>query len=249
MKGEPIMPLRDHFHPPLFPQRSWESFHSRFLNSIADRLNEMLPRRFVAEVEAHLGSRVEADVVEWERLDVPEWEEPGPNGPGGGVAVETWAPPVATISMPALFSDVYEAYVVDEKDDLRVVAVVELVSPGNRDRPEARLAFASKCLAYLQCGVGVVVVDIVTERRFNLHNEMLPLLNLDSRYAMPDDPYLYVVSYRPIQRGDASFIDTWPFALSIGSALPLVPLYLRRFKAIPLDLGACYEDACRRSRI
>jgi hypothetical protein len=243
------MPLRDHFHPPLFPQRSWESFHSRFANSIADRLNERLPRRFIAEVETHLGSHVEADVIEWERLDAAEWDEPGANGPGGGVAVETWAPPVATMSMPALFPDVYEVYVVDQKDDLRVVAVVELVSPGNKHRPEARLAFASKCLAYLQCGVGVVVVDIVTAAHFNLHNEMLPLLNLDSRYAMTDDPYLYMVGYRPIQRGDASFIDAWPFVLSVGSALPLVPLYLRRFKAIPLDLGACYEDACRRSRI
>ena len=219
------------------------------MNSIADQLNERLPRRFVAEVEAHLGSRVEADVIEWERLDVPEWEEPGGNGPGGGVAVETWAPPVATWAMPAVFPDVYEAYIRDEKDDMRVVAVVELVSPGNKDRPEHRLAFASKCLAYLQCGVGVVIVDIVTDRQFNLHNEMLPLLNLDSKYAMPDDPYLYVVSYRPIQRGDASFIDAWPFVLSVGSVLPLVPLYLRRFKAIPLDLGASYEDACRRSRI
>jgi hypothetical protein len=243
------MPLCDHFHPPLHPQRAWESFHSRFANSIADRLNETLPRRFVAEVETHLCRRVEADVIEWERLDVPEWEDPGANGPGGGVAVETWAHRVATMTLPALFPDVYEAYVRDEKDDLRVVAVVELVSPGNKDRPEARLAFASKCLAYLQRGVGVVVVDIVTEGHFNLHNELLPLLNLDSRYAMADDPYLYVVSYRPIQRGDASFIDAWPFALSIGSDLPLAPLYLRRFKAIPLDLGACYEEACRRSRL
>jgi hypothetical protein len=243
------MPLRDHFHPPLHPQRAWESFHSRFVNSIADQLNERLPRRFIAEVEAHLGSRVEADVVEWERLDVPEWEEPTANGPGGGVAVETWAPPVAAMSLPAIFPDVYEAYIRDEKDDMRVVAVVEVVSPGNKHRPDARLAFASKCATYLHRGVGVVVVDIVTAGHFNLHYELLPLLNLDARYAMVDDPYLYVVSYRPIQRGEASLIDAWPFVLSVGSDLPLVPLYLRRFKPIPLDLGACYEEACRRSRI
>jgi hypothetical protein len=243
------MPLRDHFHPPLHPRRAWESFHAMFSVSIAESLNQRLPQRFIAEVHSHLGSRVEADVIEWERLDVPEWDEPAPNGPGGGVALETWAPPVATITMPAVFPDVFEAYIGDQKDDLRVVAVVELVSPGNKDRPEHRLAFASKCLAYLQCGVGVVIVDIVTERRFNLHNEMLPLMKLDARYAMVDDPHLYVVSYRPIQREEASFIDAWPFPLSVGSDLPLVPLYLRRFKEIPLDLCACYEEACRRSRI
>jgi hypothetical protein len=175
------MPLRDPFHPPLFPKRARESFHAYLSVSVADWLNQRLPRHFIAEVQTRPGSHVEADVIEWEYLDETEGEEPVGYGPGGGVAVETWAPPVATLTMPALFPDVYEAYIRDEKDDMRVVAVVELVSPGNKDRPEARPAFASKCLAYLQCGVGVVIVDIVTEGHFNLHNEMLPLLNLDLR--------------------------------------------------------------------
>jgi hypothetical protein len=66
---------------------------------------------------------------------------------------------------------------------------------------------------------------------------------------MADNPHLYVVSYRPIQRRDASLIDAWPFVLSVGSALPLVPFCLRGFKAIPLDLETLYEDTCRRARI
>ncbi len=60
------MPLLDHFHPPLYPRRSWESFHSRWANSIADQLNELLPSRYFAEVQLHLGSQVEADVAEFE---------------------------------------------------------------------------------------------------------------------------------------------------------------------------------------
>jgi Protein of unknown function (DUF4058) len=243
------MSLRDHFHAPLFPQRAWESFHSRWVNSIADHLNEILPERFIADVQTHLGSRVEADVAEYERLDVAEWENVVANGPGGGVALQTWAPPVAPFSMPAVLPDVFEAYVRDQKDDLRLVAVVEVISPRNKDRPESRLAFASKVAAYLQRGIGVVVADIGTEKQFNLHNELLPLLSLDSPYAMADDPHLYVVSYRPIQRGGASLIDAWPSVLSVGSALPVVPLYLRGFRSIPLDLELTYEHACRRSRL
>jgi hypothetical protein len=247
--GSPIMPLRDHFHAPLYPQHAWESFHAWFTVSIADHLNRVLPRRFIAEVQTHLGSRIEADVAEFERLDASEWEEVVANGPGGGVAVETWAPPVATLTMPAVFPDVYEVNVHDERDGMRLVAVVEVVSPGNKDRPESRLAFASETAASLQRGIGVLIIDFVTERHFNLHHELLPLLNVDSRYAMPDDPYLYAVSYRPIQRGDSSLIDTWPVPLSVGSALPLMGLWLRRFKAIPIDLEAIYEDACHRGRI
>ena len=63
---EGTMPLLDHFHAPLHPSRPWESFHSRWANSIADELQRLLPPRYVAEVQIHLGSSVEADVAEFE---------------------------------------------------------------------------------------------------------------------------------------------------------------------------------------
>jgi hypothetical protein len=132
---------------------------------------------------------------------------------------------------------------------MRLVAVVELVSPGNEDRPETRLAFAAKSAAYLQRGIGLLVVDIVSDEHFNLHDELLPLLNLDSRFAMPGDPHLYAVAHRPTHQGDANLIQGWPVALSSGASLPVQPLWLRRYSAIPLDLEATYEDACRRARI
>ncbi|HEX5269627.1 MAG TPA: hypothetical protein VFW33_04020, partial [Gemmataceae bacterium] len=96
------MPLLDHFHPPLAPTHGWESFHARWATAIADALDRTLPRRYFAEVQAHLGSQVEADVAELERSDDPA-EEQSANGPAGGVAVQTYAPPAATMIMPALF--------------------------------------------------------------------------------------------------------------------------------------------------
>src|SRR5262245_11673705 len=72
------MPLLDHFHPPLHPTHRWESFHARWAVAIADALNETLPPRFFAETQVHLGSRIEADVVEFEH-------HAGTNGPSGGV--------------------------------------------------------------------------------------------------------------------------------------------------------------------
>jgi hypothetical protein len=241
------MPLRDHFQPPLSLRRHWESFHSWLATSIADQLNQTLPRRFVAELHLHLGSQVEADVAEFEGPDGSE--ETPDTGEGGGVAVMPWAPPVATLTMPAVFPDDLEVYVRDEFDDMRLVAVIELVSPGNKDRPETRLAFAAKCAAYLQRGVGLIILDLVTSRHFNLHDELLPILGLDSTYAMPNEATLYTVAYRPIRRGQANLIDAWPVVLSLGARLPVLPLALRRFRPVPLDLEAAYEDACRRSRV
>lgn len=60
------MPLLDHFHPPLFPVHSCESFHARWAVAIADALNDTLLPRYFAETQVHLGARAEADVVEFE---------------------------------------------------------------------------------------------------------------------------------------------------------------------------------------
>jgi len=241
------MPLLDHFRPPLYPRRPWESFHSRWANSIADQLNELLPRRYIAEVQVRLGSQVEADVAEFEHADGPE--RTSGNGNPGGVAIQAWAPPAATMTIPIKFPDDMEVHVRDEGDDARLVAVVELVSPGNKDRPESRSAFAAKSAAYLYRGVGLITLDVVTSRRFNLHNELIDGLRLDSSFAMPEDALLYAVSYRPVKRGEADQIEVWPVVLTIGAELPVLPLALRGTQPVPLDLEAAYNDACRRSRL
>ena len=194
---------------------------------------------------------MEDDVVELEIRDedLDESEIAPGEDEVGGVAVAVRAPAVATLTMPAVFPDDIEVYVRDELFDARVVAVVELVSPGNKDRPENRLAFAAKSAAYLQRGIGLVTVDLVTNRHFNLHNELVPLLGLNSTYAMGEDTTLYAIAYRPIRRGEANLIEAWPVALSVGGLLPLLPLALKRFRPVPLDLEAAYDDACRRGRL
>ena len=61
----------------------------------------------------------------------------------------------AVTSVALTYPDNLEVQVVDEREGLRLVAVVELVSPRNKDRADARDAFTAKCSAYLQRGVGV----------------------------------------------------------------------------------------------
>ena len=211
------MPLLDHFHPPLYPQRAWESFHSRWANSIADELHRVLPQRYFAEVHIHLGGQVEADVAEFERA--------------------------------AEAGDDLEVQVRDQTDDARLVAVVELVSPRNKDRDDSRRAFAAKCAAYLQRGVGLVVIDIVTSRQSNLHNETIRMMEWGDAFLMSPDAVLYAAAYRPVRRHDTNQIDLWPAALVVGRAWPLLALALRGGPAVPLDLEATYTDACQRSRL
>lgn len=241
------MPLLDHFRPPLFPQRSWESFHSRWANSIADELQRVLPPRYFAEVQIHLGSQVETDVAEFESTSGEMQVSSAVDG--GGTAVSSYAPPAAQWVVPACFPDDLEVHVLDERDDARLVAVVELVSPRNKDRLTARRGFAAKCLAYLQRGIGLIVVDVVTSRRANLHNEMAELLQLGPDFTMSGDVAVYAAAYHPTRRRDADEIEVWPAVLSLGETLPQLPLALRGNGLVPLDLEATYEDARVRSRI
>jgi len=242
------VPPLDHYQAPLYPRHHWDSFHARWATVLADTLDRILPRRFFAEVQTHLGTQVEADVAEFESPPDSE-DEPSSNGPGGGVAVQAYAPPVTTMVMPALYPDVVEVQVRDARDDARLVAVIELVSPRNKDRSDARRGFAAKCAAYLQRGIGVVTVDLVTTRRANMHNEVVRLLELQDRFQMPAEASLAAVAYRPARRGAANEIDVWAVALTIGGTLPVLPLALLRHRAIPLDLEATYTEARQRMRL
>jgi hypothetical protein len=194
-----------------------------------------------------MGRQVEADVIEFDRLN--ESEESPENNSGGGVAVEVWAPPVATLTIPAVFPDDIEVHIRDKLFEANALAVVELVSLGNKDRPENWIAFADKCAAYLQRGIGLITLDIVTDHHFNLHNELISRLGLDSAFDMSEEATIYAVAYRPIRRHERNQIDAWPLALSVGGPLPVLPLALRRFRPVRLDVEAAYEEACRWSRL
>ena len=78
--------------------------------------------------------------------------------------------------------------------------IVQLVSPSNKARPAARRAFAMKCLNYLNAGIGLVVVDVVTDRRANLHDEMVGLV-VGNAPGFPGTPSSYAAAYRPYRRG------------------------------------------------
>jgi len=239
------MPLLDHFRSPLAEDRHWESFHAFWAGDIATLLNvSVLPAGYFAETQVHIGSRVEVDVASFKR---PAGPTPMP-GANGGVAVEAWAPPATSRVMPALFPDEIEVQVFQTEGGSTLVAAIELISPRNKDRPEARRAFAAKCLAHLQMGIGLLILDIVSSRQFNLHDELVELLG-DPSQRFPEEARLYAVSYRPFRTSESDQIEFWPAQLVVGQNLPTLPLPLRGGPTLPVDLEASYTEARRRSRL
>jgi hypothetical protein len=245
-RGDAVMPLLDHFHAPLAPRRHWESFHVNWAGAIADALNErLLPEGYFAEQHAHSGARVEIGVATFAESAAPRRD-----GSTATLPARVWTPPAPPIVLPAAFPDAFEVLVFESEGGANLVAAIELVSPANKDRPAHRQAFAIKCASYLCQGISLVIVDIVTSRQGNLHNDMMQLLGPTVPSAvLPEGTSLYAVAYRPIVRESKEQIEAWPASLVIGQPLPTVPLALNAEVCLPIDLEETYSVACQRRRL
>jgi hypothetical protein len=245
------MPLRDHFHPPLADRRKWEAVHSGWPMMIVVELAHRLPAGYVADPGVHPGSSIEVDVATYEDEESISSASLDESGGGTAVATAVWAPPAPTLTMatdwPA--QDEYEVRVYDSRSGFRLVAAVEIVSPANKDRPATRRAFVAKCAALLQERVCVGIVDLVSNRAANLYQELLEFIGEPDLAALDEPTAMYAATGRSTKKDANWLIESWMQPLSIGQALPTLPLWLADDLAVPLDLESSYEQTCRVLRL
>jgi hypothetical protein len=241
------MPLLDHFRQPVGRRLPWRTLHAAWLSELAARLNAILPPGYLALESVQVGGRFELDVGAYEEDDSP----PSPNGPAGGLAVApaVWTPPAAAGSFQAVFPDAFELRVYDSDVAGTLVGAVELASPGNKDRPSERRAFAAKCAAYLQAGASVVLLDAVTTRQANLHNEIVQLMEAPAELGFSADVQQYAAAYRPVRRDEKQLIDVWATAFRVNDRIPTLPLRLTGDSFVPVEFEVTYTEACRRHRL
>jgi len=232
------MVLLDHFRPPLNTRRHWHSFHNAWATYIAADLNRSLPEGYFAEPNVQFG--IEIDVAAFDEgaqtvvpLSVNDRTAWRPAPPAQTVAFEPTAETVAI----SIFSN---------ESGPTLAGAIELVSPANKDRPDHRQAFVAKCETYLRQGLGLVIVDVVTGRRANLHNELLDHLAAAEARSSAE---LYATAYHVVERGEQSSLDIWLEPLALGEPLPTLPLWLMGGLCLPVDLKATYERTCVEQRI
>lgn len=238
------MPLRDHFRPPVVNKASWEGFHALWPGVIVQHLRKQLPAGYVAEPRVHLGSYVEIDIGAFEQDESAL--RPAIGEGSGEVATAVLAPPQPCLSVETNLPDFYE-YEVRIYDATRrrlLVAAIEFVSPANKDRPESRNVLIAKCVAMLQRGVAVSIVDLVTIRKFNLYAEMLAFIGHRDPTLGLEPPNIYAASCRWIEMGDRKLLQAWSHILTLGQPLPTLPLWLSVDLYVPFDLEQSYEQAC-----
>ena len=226
------MPLLDHFRPPLSERRHWHSFHNSWATYISSQLNSLLPEGYFAEANVQFGIEI----------DVAAFEEPGAPLP-----LSNWSAPHPNASVPLeLSGPVVEVGIFSRSGGPTLAGAIELVSPANKDRPANRDALISKCASYLQAGVGLVLIDVVTERSANFHGELLARLGIADSGSGPD---LSASAYRAVERDRAMKLDIWHTSLALGHALPTLPLWLRGGFCLPVELEATYERTCAEQRV
>lgn len=232
------MVLLDHFRPPLNARRHWHSFQNAWATYIAAELNRSLPDGYFAEPNVQFG--IEIDVAAFDEaaqtvvpLSVSDRSVWRPTPPAQTVAFEPTAETVAI----SIFSS---------ESGPTLAGAIELMSPANKDRPDHRQAFVAKCETYLRQGLGLVIVDVVTGRKANLHNELLDRLGADAARSSSD---LYATAYHVVERAEQSSLDIWLEPFAIGEPLPTLPLWLLGRLCLPVDLQATYERTCAEQRI
>jgi hypothetical protein len=200
----------------------FHDFHQSWSIRIKDALNAgLLPRGTVALVEQRSGP-VEADLLAIETRTA----SPRPGMEAGGVV--TQEPPVTTF-MQKTDRAVYAARanrIVIRHHLGRIVAVIEIISPGNKDSRNALRRFVEKTVDFLLDGIHVLVIDLFppTPRDpLGIHKLIWDEFNEEEPFAFPAGKDRVLASY---EKGInlAAYVES----IAVGDPLPDMPLFLTR---------------------
>jgi hypothetical protein len=206
----------------------FHDFHVGWLPEIRTVLNGgLLPEGYYALTEQHAGKSI-ADVLTLHTSDAPR--EPLTRRKH---SVE----PAARSRRRSL--------AIRHVSGHRLIALLEIVSPANKDRAGHVSEFTGKLLSALNVGVHVLLVDLFRPGRHDpqgLHGEMLrELEDSDEPYDLPREEPLTLASYVT----DPPGVDIYLEHVAVGATLPEMPLFLSPNRYVNVPLESTYLAAYR----
>jgi hypothetical protein len=211
----------------------YHHFHQRWIQAIADALNGgMLPPEFMALSDQVTGRPIP---------DVVTLQTRKPKGDPGGVAVKA-SPPTARVVQK--FERINYAKradrVVIRHGRGKVVAVIEILSPGNKESQHAIRTFVEKAADILSQGVNLLVVDPFPPTPRDpqgIHKAISDQFGDEPFEFLPDKP-LTIASYVGGDRPEA-YVET----IGVGDPLPSLPIFLTDVYNVPVPLEVTYMQA------
>jgi hypothetical protein len=219
----------------------FHAFLHDWITEIARALNRgLLPAAYYALPE-QLAGGLGPDVLTLRR--------PGNDGtppkaapPEGGVAL-TLAPPRVRIRMQSeanRYAAKAKAVTIRHVSNHQVVAMVELVSPGNKNNQNGLNAFARKAREALAAGIHLLLVDLFPPSARDPQGIHGAVWGDDcgADYTLPKDKPLTCVAYIG-GPGAEAFIEL----VAVGDALPDMALFLTPDVYVLTPLEATYQSA------
>ena len=142
-------------------------------------------------------------------------------------------------SSKEFYSDLANRIVVKHKLG-RTVAVIEIVSPGNKDSRRAFKQFLDKSLEFINMGIHLLVVDLFPPTRrdpFGVHRAIWDEFeDEDVLFEFPPGKDRILASY-DAGREKAAYVEP----IAVGDVMPDMPLFLFEGRHIKVPLEAAYQ--------
>ena len=216
----------------------FHDFHATWVIEIKRALNAgLLPPEYYALAEQIAGG-LGPDVLTLQR---PAEGAPNVEPPSGGLALETAPPRVRFHVRPeaARYAARARAVTIRRRSNHRVIAVVEIVSPGDKNSREGLRSFVRKAEELLRAGIHLLIVDLFPPGPRDpegIHRAIWD--DREDDFVFAADRPLTCVAYIGGPSPEA-FIEP----VVVGCPLPEMPLFLTPEVYVPVPLEATYLSA------
>ena len=216
---------------------SFHDFHQAWTIGIRSALNTGgLPDGYFAMADQVVSGPI-PDVITLKQSN----GSPRLTAEGGGVAVAV-APPKTRFVSRAEQEDIYAKRanrIVVRHHMGQVVAVIEIVSPGNKSSTHALRSFVVKACDLLEQGIHLLIVDLFppsSRDPSGIHKAIWDEIR-EEPFALPEDKPLTLAAYSAGMPKTA-YIEP----VGVGDALPAMPIFLDAEWYVPAPLESSYAE-------
>ncbi len=154
---------------------------------------------------------------------------------GGGLG----APDVTTIARDS-YARLQRTLVIRHTSGDRIVAMIEVLSPGNKSSRHALRSFLDKAVAALDRGIHLLLIDVHPPGPRDPHGIHGALLNEigTEEYVLGREHPLTAVAYI-----GGAVVEAFAAHFAVGQPIPEMPLFLTRENYVRIPLEATYMAA------
>lgn len=233
---------------------TFHAFHLAWIAEIQRALNRgLLPHGYYALAEQVAGEII-PDVLTLQEQDAPGFSpEPFSSDGGGGSTMLAVADAPPRVSVVDSISEMdrltarQRHLVIRHTTGDRIVALIEIVSPGNKERRVALEAFIDKAAAALEAGYHLLILDLLPPGPLDprgMHGALWKEVS-GREYEPPAGKPLTLAAYAA-----GALLRCYVEPLAAGDALVDMPLFLdaAHYVNVPLEqtYGAAWEGVPQR---